>query len=91
MPEVTFTVRLPDGSYRYCYSPSTVVKSYFEKGEIITASDFLPKARKALTEASERVVAKFGYACTAASASISDIEDWAGSLPPEALLTILHI
>jgi len=91
MPEVTFTVRLPDGSFQYCYSPSTVVKSYFEKGEVIFVSEFLPKARNALTEASERVAAKFGFHCTAAAASLADIERWAGSLPPETPLTILHI
>ncbi len=91
MPEVTFTVRLPDGDFRYCYSPSTIVKTYFEKGEVMPASDFIEKSRKALTEASERVREKFGFSCTAASASLADIEQWAGDLPPATPLTILHI
>ncbi len=91
MPEVTFTVRLPDGEFRYCYSPSTIVKNYFEKGETIPASEFLEKSRKALTEASDRVRQKFGFSCTAASASLADIEHWAGDLSPEASLTIVHI
>lgn len=91
MPEVTFTVRLPDGSFRYCYSPSTIVKSYFVKGDVMAVSDFLPKARKALAEASARVVDKFGFSCTAAASSLADIEQWAGSLPPETQITILHI
>lgn len=91
MPEVTFTVQLPDGSFRYCYSPSTVVKRFFTKGDIIAASEFIESSRTALTEASGRVHAKFGFACTAASASLSDIEQWAGALPPETPLVISHI
>lgn len=91
MPEVTFTVELPDGSFHPCYSPSTVVKQYFTLGQTLPAAEFLDLSRTALTEASERVRAKFGFACSAASASLADIERWAGALPPETPLTISHI
>lgn len=91
MPESPFTVELPDGSFRPCYSPSSVVKNYFHRGQVLAASEFLELSRTALTEASERVRAKFGFSCTAASASLADIESWAGALPPETPLTISHI
>ena len=91
MPETPFTVSLPDGSFRACYSPSSVVKEYFEKDQVITVAEFLPLARKALNEASERVREKFGFACTGASASLEDIESWAGALPPDTELKISHI
>lgn len=55
------------------------------------ASEFLDLSRTALTEASNRVREKFGFACTAASASLQDIERWAGELPPETPITISHI
>lgn len=91
MPETTFTAELPDGTFQPCYSPSSVVKNYFKPGQVVSASEFIELACAALTEASERVRQKFGFSCTAASASLQDIERWAGELPPDTLLTILHV
>ena len=91
MPETPFTVELPDGSIRACYSPSSIVKNYFSVGQRLPAAEFAALSRTALTEASERVRAKFGYACTAASASLHDIESWTGELEPDATLTVIHI
>ena len=91
MPETPFTVLLPDGSLRHCYSPSSVVRKYFRAGDTISAMEFIDSSRIALTEASERVREKFGFACTAATASLAQIEDWAGDLPPETPLVIKHI
>ena len=91
MPETPFTVTLPDGSFHACYSPSSVVKEYFQKDQKLSAEEFLSKSRVALNEASERVRKKFGFACTGASASLEDIEAWAGALPTDTILTITHI
>ena len=91
MPETPFTVTLPDGSFHACYSPSSVVRDYFTKDQVLQVSEFLTLSRKALNEASERVRAKFGFACTGATASLDEIEQWAGALPPDTLLTVTHI
>lgn len=91
MPETTFTAELPDGTFQPCYSPSSVVKNYFTPGQEIPAEEFIRLSRAALQEASERVRQKFGFSCTAASASLADIERWAGALPPETPLVISHI
>lgn len=91
MPETPFTVLLPDGTLRHCYSPSSVVRKFFKVGDELSAADFIAASREALTEASERVREKFGFACTAASASLSQIEGWAGDLPPDATLVIKRI
>ncbi|RYD41546.1 MAG: MSMEG_0570 family nitrogen starvation response protein [Verrucomicrobiaceae bacterium] len=91
MPETTFTAELPDGSFQPCYSPSSVVRNYFTPGQEIPAEEFIRLSRAALTEASERVRQKFGFSCTAASASLADIERWAGALPPDTPLVITHI
>lgn len=91
MPVTTFTVRLPDGSLRNCYSPSSVVTRYFHPGQTLPASEFLELSREALEEASERVRAKFGFSCSAAADSIREIEHWAGPLPPDAPLEVTQI
>lgn len=91
MPETPFTILLPDGSLRHCYSPSSIVKKHFKVGETLSAADFIDSSRVALTEASERVREKFGFECTAAASSLSQIEDWAGALPPETPLVIQRI
>jgi uncharacterized repeat protein (TIGR04042 family) len=74
MPEMRFTIRWPDGTQESCYSPSLVIKDYFSPGEAYPVSDFLTRSRTALTMASERVRAKFGFACTSAAAQLASIE-----------------
>jgi uncharacterized repeat protein (TIGR04042 family) len=91
MPSVNFTIQLPDGVTRECYSPSTVVRTYFQKGEEMTVTEFVSRSREALTEASERVRAKFGFYCTSASAQITDIEHFSRNQPPQGTVRILSI
>ena len=91
MPEVNITVELPDGTTRHCYSPSSVVRTYFEKGDTLKAPEFCQKSRSALTEASARVKQKFGFECTAAASSLREIESWTAELAPDDLVTITSI
>jgi uncharacterized repeat protein (TIGR04042 family) len=91
MPEVIFTVQLPDGSTKECYSPSTVVQRYFVAGEEMPVAEFLVRSRTALTEATERVRQKFGFACSSASAQIAEIEQWTKLLPDDSTLRIVCI
>ena len=91
MPEVLFTVRLPDGATKECYSPSTVVRDHFAVGEEMTVAEFLARSRAALHAAAERVRAKFGFGCTAASAQLADIERWARAYPDDGTVRILAI
>lgn len=91
MPETPFTVELPDGTLKRCYSPSSVVKKYFAPGDTFTSAEFLGKARASLTEASNRVLAKFGFACSAAASSLEEIEHWASALPPGSTVKIHSI
>jgi len=91
MPETPFTVQLPDGTTRQCYSPSSIVRQYFSSGDELVVTDFLDKARTALTEASARVEAKFGYACSGATNSLATIESWSAQLKPSDSVKIIHI
>ena len=75
MPEVTFTIAWPDGQHEDCYSPSTVVFEHFEPGASYALSDFLARARAALTRASERVAAKYGYECSSARDQLARLHD----------------
>ena len=91
MPEVIFTVELPDGATKECYSPSTVVRRYFIEGEEMPVAEFVGRSRKALAEASERVQAKFGFGCSSAAAQLTEIERWSESYNHDAVVRIVSI
>jgi uncharacterized repeat protein (TIGR04042 family) len=68
---MTFTVRWPDGATQQCYSPSLVMHDFLVDQTDYPIDDFMARSTKALNQASERVRAKFGFACTSAAASIA--------------------
>ena len=91
MPEMFFTVRWPDGEARY-YSPSLVIEDHLEAGATYPVAEFADRATAALAIASERVAAKFGFACSraqSAAASIRDRAEAARREPGEGLVTIV--
>ncbi len=75
MPVMHFHVRWPDQRTTRCYSPSLVIADFFQPGESYTLADFLSRTREALGIASERVRAKYGFACSAAMDQLAQIED----------------
>ena len=91
MSEITFTAELPDGSFQPCYSPSPVVKKYFRTGQELSAREFIRLSRLALTEASQRVQDRVGLSRPAVYSSLSEIERWAGALPPDTPVMISHV
>ena len=92
MPEINFTVQWPDGQQETCYSPSLVVKDYFEAGESYALTDFLARSRESLTIASDRVQAKYGFPCSRALGHLRRIEAIAQNYAamPEGRVTILR-
>jgi uncharacterized repeat protein (TIGR04042 family) len=74
MPEMHFSIRWPDGTPERCYSPSLVIKDFFSPGTAYTLEDFLTRSRTALNIASERVRAKYGFACSSAMDQLARIE-----------------
>jgi uncharacterized repeat protein (TIGR04042 family) len=74
MPEMRFRIAWPDGNTESCYSPSLVIKDYFTVGQTYPVADFLARSRTALTIASERVRAKYGYPCSRALVQLARIE-----------------
>ncbi len=74
MPEMQFHIRWPDGTRESCYSPSLVIKEHFVAGESYDLADFLARSRTALTIASDRVKARYGFACSLAMGQLARIE-----------------
>jgi uncharacterized repeat protein (TIGR04042 family) len=74
MPEMTFHVRWPDDTVSRCYSPSLVVREHLTVGQSYPLADFVDRVRTALTIASDRVKAKYGFHCTGAAAQLDEIE-----------------
>jgi len=90
MPEMRFRIRWPDGSAEACYSPSLVIKDFFNPGESYPIADFLARSRTALNIASDRVEQKYGHACSLAAAQLARIETAAKTFVdlPEARVTV---
>jgi len=92
MPVMHFQVRWPDQSETRCYSPSLVVQDFFTPGKAYALADFLARAREALGIASERVRARYGFACSQAMDQLSEIEQIASRFEakPDAQVVILR-
>ncbi len=91
MPEMTFRVRWPDGTIQDCYSPSLVMHDHLDVGASYTVADFNDRCTTALTEAAERVRAKYGFACTSAAATSADIASAAQSFNPTDTVRVLSM
>lgn len=74
MPEIRFQIEWPNGTQEVCYSPSLIVKEYFNPGEQYDLDDFLRRSRESLTIASDRVKAKYGRPCGLALGQLQQIE-----------------
>lgn len=92
MPEMHFHIRWPDGAEEACYSPSLVIKDYYVPGQAYTMDDFLARSRDALTIASDRVKARYGFPCRLALGQLQRIETTARTQPagPDARVTVLR-
>ena len=66
MPEMHFRVRWPHGLVQDCYSPSYVIEEHLAAGESYPVPAFVERVRAALEIASERVRARYGFACSSA-------------------------
>lgn len=64
MPEVMLQLEWPDGRQTTLYSPSTVILQHLQPGERLPVAELQQRAERALAEASERVRARYGFACT---------------------------
>lgn len=74
MPEMHFHLRWPDGREAVCYSPSLVVREHLSVGTGYPVAEFQARVSTALQIASDRVRAKYGFACSRAMDELARIE-----------------
>ena len=93
MPAMYFEVRWPDQHTMRCYSPSSVIQQHLRPHTTYALPDFLAHVRAALHEASERVHAKYGFACSQAMDQLALIEAVATGFTADAHaeVTVLHV
>jgi uncharacterized repeat protein (TIGR04042 family) len=92
MPEMTFTVRWPDGSVEACYSPSLVMHDHLEVGNTYPVADFVDRADRGLEIAASRVRARFGFECSSAADQRRSISRRAARFSdPGAIVEVLHM
>jgi len=91
MPELTFRLRWPDASETVNYSPSTIIKNYFNEGTSYEMTDFLERARRALHAASARVEQTYGHPCARAQHSLASIEQYATQFSEPQTVTVIEI
>jgi uncharacterized repeat protein (TIGR04042 family) len=84
MPEMRFRIRWPDGVEESCYSPSLAVKDFLVPGKSYRLADFVERSRAALTLASDRVEARYGWRCSRAAAQLVRIETAAAAFAATA-------
>lgn len=91
MPEMTFTVRWPDGHVADHYSPSLVMHDHLDEGATYPVEEFLVRSATALGIASDRVRARFGFACSSAADTLRDIDQLAATYPTDGVVTVLRL
>ena len=74
MPEVLLELHWPDGEASRFYSPSTIVYEFLKPGETLSIAELEQKGLAALRKASERVRARYGFACTRTDEEASKLQ-----------------
>src|SRR6187402_1228160 len=82
MPEMHFRVKWPSGHTEDCYSPSYIVEEHLSEGCAYDVEDFVARVRAALSIASERVFARYGFECSSAIDQLRAVEATAAALEP---------
>ncbi len=68
MPVTYVHIKWPDNTKDKIYSPSSVIRNYFNPEDEITIKEFEGICNESLDKASDRVAEKFGFGCTSAMA-----------------------
>ena len=88
VPEVLLTLEWPDGQRSQLYSPSTVIYDHLRPGESMPVGELGTRARAALLEASQRVRARYGFACTRTDEEQRRLEPWLARFGADLLVHI---
>ena len=82
-------VHWPDGSREWLYSPSTVVEEVFSTEGSYPLAEFVELTRQSMTEASDRVQARYGFPCVRAAATLAAVEATAARFAPDGRVQVV--
>lgn len=88
VPEVHLTLTWPDGRTSELYSPSTVILEALRPGDRLAVADLCSRGREGLRRASERVRARYGFACTRADEEERRLLQLAATYDPAAMVSV---
>ncbi len=88
MPEVRLRLQWPDGAISDLYSPSTVILEHLRPGDQLAVGELSRRGEAALEQASERVRARYGFACTRADEERLKLQQAAAGYGPEQVVSI---
>jgi uncharacterized repeat protein (TIGR04042 family) len=88
MPEVRLSLEWPDGRRSELYSPSTVILDFLQPGQTLSVAELTSKGMTALEQASERVRARYGFACTRTDEERVRLQQAADSYAADQLVRI---
>jgi len=90
MPEVSFTIRWPDGTSQLGRSPSRAITELITEGAVYPCREFVRRARDGLDAASDRVRERYGFACTATAEQLDAIQVGAArqSADPDGMVAV---
>jgi uncharacterized repeat protein (TIGR04042 family) len=89
MPEVHLQLQWPDGRCSTLYSPSTVILEYLKVGDQLSVAELKTVGSEALAAASERVRARYGFACTRTDEEAARLHAVIKGYDPEATVHVL--
>ena len=89
MPEVRFQLEWPDGQSSTLYSPSTVILEYLKPGDSMRVSELESLGVTALRAASERVRARYGFACTRTDEEESQLRQLIARYKPDQNVRVI--
>ncbi len=91
MPEVYMQIEWPDGEGDRVYSPSSVIREFFEEGETMPVAEFGERVTAALERASERVREVYGMECASARQEVRRLRPMIQDAKEEGMVRIKKI
>ena len=91
MPEVYMRIRWPDDTTDRVYSPSSIIRDFFEENEEMTVAAFEERITNALTRAGERVREVYGMECASAKQELRRLQSATDERADDERVTILNL
>ncbi len=91
MPEVYMQIKWPDDSTDRVYSPSSVIREFFEEGEELSISTFEDRVTEALNRASERVREVYGMECASAKQELQRLRTALRERSDDGTVTVVEL